>query len=199
MFAPLEAGAHVVRGGLLDDEPALALADGVAADRRAGRAAAHRRPSRRRGAGRGFATASGCITGGDDGRVVATIAAGETIERSPTRRAAGSTRWRRAAERSPGPRASRRAPATPPAPSSPGARRPRCAGSAFCRRAIDWRSPITTAFRSGSPTPPPSRRCWSGKARISTPPSRRTDAFSSPRCRRMLCTAGGSPIRATCG
>lgn len=75
----IEAGAHVVAAAFVDDEPALALADGsllIGAPDAGRRIVAH--PD---GAVL-VATSDGnrLITGGDDGRVVATSAAGETME-----------------------------------------------------------------------------------------------------------------------
>ena len=85
------------------------------------------------------------------------------------RRAAGSTRSRRAAARSPGRPASRsRARDAAGAVKSWTAPTTRARALLSCRRAIASRSPITMASRCGFPTPPPSRRCSNGRARIST-------------------------------
>ena len=191
-----DAGAHVVAAAFVDGAPALALADGVVLigepDEQK-RVVAHPEAAMLTAVGDGKTL----LTGGDDGRVVAVRADGEP-KRSPTRRAAGSTRWRFAERPARGAPASRSARATKPERSSPGARRRRLAGSPSSPRVFASRRPITTARRSGFRRSKASRKPWNGRARISTPPSLPTAAFSSPRCRRTRCTAGGFPIRATC-
>ena len=127
-----EAGAHVVGGA-----PSSATSRRLALGRRrdtARRAEAARRIAahpERRDPRRGVATAKRLVTGGDDGRVVATAADG-AIERSPMRRAAGSTRSRPAADAiawSAGKQARARDAAR--RGEEPGPRRPRCAASVF--------------------------------------------------------------------
>jgi WD40 repeat protein len=76
---PIEAGAHVIAAAFLGEEPALALADGailIPGEGPPARVAAH--PD-------GAILVATCdgerlITGGDDGRVVATLASGQTRE-----------------------------------------------------------------------------------------------------------------------
>ncbi len=74
--APIEAGAHVVTAAFLDGAPTLALADGAIL---VGAPGAQRRLEAHPG---GAVLAAACdgarlITGGDDGRIVATQATGE--------------------------------------------------------------------------------------------------------------------------
>jgi WD40 repeat protein len=76
---PIEASAHVVAAAFIDDEPALALADGtvlIAASDSETRVAAHPDGAIL------VATSDGkrLITGGDDGRVAATSASGKTSD-----------------------------------------------------------------------------------------------------------------------
>ena len=76
---PIEAGAHVVAAAFIDDQPALALADGALL---IGAPGAQQRVAAHPDGAVLVATSDGkrLITGGDDGRVVATDAAGEMAE-----------------------------------------------------------------------------------------------------------------------
>ena len=87
---PLAAGAPAVAAAFLGGEPALALADGIVViGDPAPSGASSPTPTARSSSRR--ATATRLLTGGDDGRVVRTAADGGA-SRSPTKRAAGSTR-----------------------------------------------------------------------------------------------------------
>ena len=74
----------------------------------------------------------------------------------------------------------------------------RARAGASCPKVSGSRSHTTMAFRCGFRTSLAKLSSSNGKARISTPPSRQTGVFSSPRCRRTHCTAGGSRTPATC-
>ena len=150
-------------------EPAFALADGsvlLGEPDAARRVVAH--PGRRHSR-RGF-DGKRLMTGGDDGRVVATNARRRDERDRRRERPLDRRAWRcaRRSHRLVAPGKQARSPRQPPAPSDPGARRRRCAGCACCPKATVWRSPITTASRCGSRTSRPSRPCSSGRARIST-------------------------------
>ena len=160
-------GGH--RPRLARRAPAFALAR-----RRRPAGAQGRRDAARRAHPEGAILVAACdgkrlVTGGDDGRVVATLARRHLPRRSPRRAAPGSTRSR----------------SIPPAPSryaagrkvtarddkgrtGPSRRPPRRAASPSRRRAIGSRSPITTARRSGIRTSSRSPSCSTGRARIST-------------------------------
>ena len=139
------------------------------------------------------------ISGGDDGKVVATDAAG----RNPHpchRRKASLDRSRRARTRRRG-RLVRRQDRVR---AGQGTARIRSAlhrrrRLPSCPKASGSPSPITTAPRCGfRMRRRPRRKSSNGRARISAPPSVPTAASSSPPCRSRCCTAGGSPTASTC-
>ena len=134
------------------------------------------------------------VTGGDDGRVVATDADGRD-ERN-RRRKRQVDRRPRAARRRRGRvvrRQARCARATPRASSRAGRAVRARAASPSCPRATGSPSPITTARRCGFPMPRDA-----GVAGMEGLASRRhlvagRQVSASPRCRRTCCTAGASP------
>ena len=138
------------------------------------------------------------VSGGDDGKVVATDAKGETrtlatdakhrwidhIALAPS----GAVAWSAGKTAFAQARHSANSKRPPPSAALPS-----------YRRASGSRSPTTTAPRSGFPTRRrPYRKSSNGKARISARPSVPTAASSSPPCRSPCCTAGALPTASTC-
>ena len=128
-------------------------------------------------------TASASLTGGDDGKVVATDRGRHRHAPRGRRQAAldRSCGARARRRRSPGRPASRLscAPATGVERTAPmlEVALDRRGARLRAQRASGWRSPITTAPRSGFPMPPrQSPRRWNGRARISPRPSAPTAA-----------------------
>ncbi len=194
--ASLDAGGHVVAAAFLGATAAFALGEGeiLLAGEAERRVRAH--------AGAILEAASDgkrLLTAGDDGKLVATGTDGGTeIARRGARqvdRSCGA--WPRRRVRLVG-RQDRVSPA-PRRATAPLICPPALAGLLLRPRACGWRSPITTAPRSGFPTPrKPSPRCWPGRAPTATSASAPTGDFSSPPCRSRRCTAGGSPTATTC-
>ena len=109
------------------------------------------------------------VTGGDDGKVIATDADGASDRaRDATPSTAGSIMSPSGpTARSPGRPASRRSCAARRATSGCSSCLRPSAGWRLRRRACGSRSPITTASRLWFPNAQARRRCWSGRARIS--------------------------------
>ena len=138
------------------------------------------------------------VSGGDDGKVVATDAKVSRDARDRPQASLDRSRRARAGRRGRlvGRQDRFRARQRSCANSK---RHRRSADLPSCPRAFGSRSRITTARRSGFPTRRrPRRKSSNGKARISASPSAPTAAFSSPPCRSRCCTAGGSPTPSTC-
>ncbi len=173
---------------------------GGAAARAPQRRGAPRRGPRRRAFCRRPRDGERIVTGGDDGKVVATDATARA-SRHRNRRQAPLDRSRRARARRRGGLVGRQA-GIRARPARARAQRSKCrrpsAGWRSRRRAFGSRSRTTTARRSGFRTRRPRPRCSSGRARISASPSARTGASWSPRCRSRRCTAGASSTARTC-
>ena len=140
------------------------------------------------------------VTGGDDGRLVATTADGAHKELA----ADDKKRWIDQVALGPDGAVAWSAGKTAHVLTGKGEQRSfaapsTVAGLAFApkgfRLAIAHYNGATLWFPNA---PAPRRRSSNGRARISPPPSARTAAFWSPPCRSRCCTAGGSPTASTC-
>ena len=192
-----DAGAHVVAAAFVGGAPALALADGAVL---IGEPEEQKRVAAHPDAAILTAISDGktLLTGGDDGRVVAIQADGaparDRRREGPLDRRAGDARQGLCLERrQAGPRA-RRNRGRQDLERAVDRSGPRLPAEGLSSRgdALQWRDALVSEGRRRAANPGvegrPSRRR----------PSLPTGAFSSPRCRRTRCTAGGLPIRATC-
>ena len=192
-----EAGAHVVAAAFLGGAPALALADGAVL---IGEPEEQKRVVAHPDAAILTAISDGkmLLTGGDDGRVVAIQADGASREIADEK-----GRWidalamrgkaYRLERRQAGQRARRNRGRQDLERAVDGAR-PRLPAKGLSSRGdpLQWRVALVSESRRRAANPRMEGRA--SRRRRSLP----TGAFSSPRCRRTRCTAGGSPIRATC-